>query len=69
MGLAEGMGSNFFNLRCSKKDDPTSEGYQICNTISLDPEIKQQLTNIAKKHNFAMKEEKGQVIIYKPKKA
>jgi hypothetical protein len=66
--LAESMGSNAVNLKLSKKDEP-AEGYQICITMEKDPDIYQQITNIAKKHNLAVKEEKNQVIIYKIKKA
>ncbi len=67
MSLAEFMGSNAFNLKLSKIDDPTSEGYQICITMVLDTEIRQQIAKIAKKHHLAVKEEKGEVIIFKPK--
>jgi hypothetical protein len=67
MSLAECMGSNAFNLKLSKIDDPTSEGYQICITMVSDTEIRQQIAKIAKKHHLAVKEEKGEVIIFKPK--
>ena len=67
MSLAECMGSNAYNLKLSKKDDPTSEGYQICITMVSDTEIRQQIAKIAKKHHLAVKEEKGEVIIFKPK--
>jgi len=63
------MRSNAFNLTLSEKNDQTSKGYQIRITMSPDAEIKQHITNIAKKHDLAMKEEKGELIIYKPKKA
>jgi len=33
----------------------------------LDDEIKQQIKNIAKKHDLVVKEENGEVIIYQPK--
>jgi hypothetical protein len=52
----------------SDENDPTSQGYQIHIVMSPDPEIKQQITSIAKNHDLAMKEENGEVIIYKPKK-
>ena len=68
MNLCESMGSNAFNLMASEKNDPTAKGYQIRMTMSMDTEIKQQITNIAKRHNLALKEEKGEVIIYEPKK-
>ena len=68
INLAESMGSNAVNLKLSKKDGSTAEGYQICITMSEDPEIKQLITNISKKHNLSVKEEKGIVIICKPKK-
>jgi hypothetical protein len=32
-----------------------------------DTEIRPQIAKIAKKHNLAVKEEKGEVIIFKPK--
>ena len=60
-------GSSAFNLRLSDKNDPTFRGYRIHITMSPDSEIKQQITNITKKHDLAMKEESGEVIIYKPK--
>ncbi len=65
--IAECMGANAFNLKLSKIDDPTSEGYQICITMVSDNEIRLQIAKIAKKHNLAVKEEKGEVIIFKPK--
>ncbi|MGD0996383.1 MAG: hypothetical protein ABR909_12775 [Candidatus Bathyarchaeia archaeon] len=69
INVCENMGSNAFNLMLSEKNDATAKGYQIRITMSTDTEIKQQITNIAKKHNLAVKEEKDEVIIYKPKKA
>ena len=68
INVCENMGSNAFNLMLSEKNDATAKGYQIRITMSTDSEIKQQITNIAKKHDLAVKEEKGEVIIYKPKK-
>ncbi len=68
INVCEDMGANAFNLMLSEKNDPTSKGYQIRITMLPDAEIKQQITNIAKKHDLSMKEEKGEVIIYKPKK-
>jgi hypothetical protein len=67
MSLAECMGSNAFNLKLSKINDPTSEGLQICITMVSDTEIRPQIAKIAKKHHLAVKEEKGEVIIFKPK--
>ena len=66
--LGEHMGSNSFNLKLSKISDPTSEGYQICITMLSDGLVKEQIANIAKTHNLAVREEKDQVIVYKPKK-
>jgi hypothetical protein len=68
MKLADHMGSNAFNLKLSKIDDPHSEGYQIRITMASDTEIIEQITTIAKKNNLAVREEKSEVIIYKPKK-
>ena len=48
-------------------DDQNSTGYQVHIKTVLDSETKQQLRNIAEKHNLVLKEEKGKVIIYKPK--
>lgn len=67
MNLCESMGSNAFNLMLSEKNDSTAKGYQIRITMSEDTKIKQQVANIAKKHSLAVKEEKGEVVIYKPK--
>ena len=66
--LADCMGSNAFNLKLSKKDDPHSEGYQIRITMESDAEIMEQIKAIAKKNDLAVREEKGEVIVYKPKK-
>jgi len=69
MKLADCMASNTFNLKLSRTDDPQSEGYQICiKTMSPDTEIEGQIIAIAEKHNLAVREEKGEIIIYKPKK-
>ena len=68
VNVCESMGSNAFNLMLSEKNDATAKGYQIRITMSPDAEIRKQITNIAKKHDLAVKEEKGEVIIYKPKK-
>ena len=67
MNLAESMGGNTFELRMSKEDDPTSQGYQICIRMAEDYEIKQQTKSIAEKHDLALKEENGDVIIYQLK--
>jgi hypothetical protein len=67
MKLADCMGTNAFNLKLSKIDDPHHEGYQIRITMASDKEIINQITSIAKKNNLAVKEEKGEVVIYKPK--
>ncbi len=69
VNVCESMKLNAFNLMLSEKNDSTAKGYQIRITMSPDTEIKQQITNIAKKHDLAVKEEKGEVIIYKPRKA
>ncbi len=68
LNLGEHMGSNSFNLKLSKIGDPTSEGYQICITMLSDGSVKEQIVHIAKSHNLAVREEKGEVIVYKPKK-
>ena len=68
MKLADCMGTNAFNLKLSKVDDPHHEGYQICITMVSDAEIMEKITAIAKKNNLAVREEKSEVIIYKPKK-
>ena len=68
MKIADCMGTNAFNLKLSKIDDPHHKGYQICITMASDIEIIDQITTIAKKNNLAVKEEKGEVIVYKPKK-
>ena len=67
MKLSECMGSNAFNLKLSKIDDPHHEGYQICITMASDTEIMEKITAIAKKNNLSVREEKSEVIIYKPK--
>jgi dihydroxyacetone kinase len=68
MKLTKCMGSNAYNLKLSKKDDQTSVGYQIRITTSVVNEIMEQIKEIAKKHNLAVKEEKDEIIVYKPKK-
>jgi hypothetical protein len=56
-------------LYSSKPDDSLSEGYQVHIKTALDDETEQQMRNIAKKHSLTLKEEKGKVIIYKPKES
>jgi len=68
MNLCESMGSNTFKLVSSPSDKKASTNYEIRITMQEDVAIKQQVANIAKKHNLAMKEKKGEVIIYKPEK-
>ena len=68
VNVCESMRSNAFNLMFSEKNDATAKSYQIRITMSPDTQIKRQITNVAKKHDLAVKEEKGEVIIYKPKK-
>lgn len=67
MNIVERMGSNAFNLKLSKIDDPSSGGYQICIAMVSDTEIRPQIAKIATKHNLVVKEEKGEVIIFKTK--
>jgi hypothetical protein len=48
-------------------DEQNSTGYQVHIKTVLDSETKQQIRNIAEKHSLALKEEKGKLVIYKPK--
>jgi biotin-(acetyl-CoA carboxylase) ligase len=48
-------------------DDQNSIGYQVHIKTVLDSETKQQIRSIAEKYSLALKEEKGKVVIYKPK--
>jgi len=68
MKFAECMGSNVYNVSLSKKNDQTSEGYQIRIKTSVVNEIIEPIKDIAKKHNKAVKEEKTEIIVYEPKK-
>jgi hypothetical protein len=68
MKLTERLGSNTYYLKLSKKNDQSSVGYQIRITTSVVNEIMEQINDIAKKHNLAVKEEKNEIIVYKPKK-
>ena len=61
------MSPDAVTLLHSSPNDPNTIGYKIHIKTMLDNENKQQVTNIAKKHNLAVKEEKGEVIIYQPK--
>jgi hypothetical protein len=61
------MSPDSVTLYNSKPDDSLSTGYQVHIKTVLDDETKQQLQNIAEKHSLALKEEKGKVVIYKPK--
>ena len=51
----------------SKLDDQLATGFQVHIQTVLDSETKQQIQTIAAKHNLALKEENGKVIIYQPK--
>ena len=63
------MSPDSVTLFRSKMDDQDSVGYQVHIKTVLDSETKQQIRNIAEKHSLALKEEKGKVVIYKPKEA
>jgi dihydroxyacetone kinase len=67
MKLTKCLGPNAYNLKMSKKNDQTSVGYQIHITTLMVKEIIEQIKDIAKKHNLAVKEEKDDIIVYKPK--
>lgn len=65
--VCEDLEANSFNLMLSEKNDPSSKGYQIRIAISADAEVKQQIADIAKKHDLAVKEETGELVVFKPK--
>lgn len=68
MKLVEYKGSNDYKLSLWKKNYQTSVGYQIRIKTSVVTEIMEQIKEIAKKHNLEVKEEKTEIIVYKPKK-
>jgi hypothetical protein len=61
------MSPDAISLVNSKPDNPLSTGYQLHIQTVLDGETKRQVQIIAEKNSLALKEEKGQVIIYRPK--
>ena len=63
----ENMSPDSVILFHSKMDEQNSTGYQVHIKTVLDSETKQQIRNIAEKHSLALKEEKGKLVIYKPK--
>ena len=65
-GISESMGSNAFNLVSTKENNSKTRDYQIRIVMSLDNGIRQQVTNIAKKHSLAVRTEKEETIIYTP---
>ena len=67
MNLCESMGSSAVNLMVSKPDDPKATGYQVRIRAALDSKSAQQIRSITEKRSLAMKEENGEVIIFKPK--
>lgn len=67
VNLSESVGYNAFNLKLSEKNDPTAQNYQIRIMMQIDALTNQQISSIAKKHNLAVKQENGEVIVYEPK--
>ena len=67
MSLCPDMSSSTVNLTESKPDDPVAQGYQIRIKTSLDNESAKIIEETAKKYSLTMKEENGEVIIFKPK--
>ena len=67
MNLCPSMGSSAVNLMKSRPDDPVAQGYQVRIRASPDSESEKLIEEIAKKHSLVMKEENGEVIIFKPK--
>jgi len=61
------MSPDSVTLFHSKMNDQDSVGYQVHIKAVLDSETKQQVRNIAEKYSFALREEEGKVVIYKPK--
>ena len=68
LNLSEAARYSTFNLKLSDKNDPIAQDYQIHVSMYVDPLTNQQLTSIAKKYNLAVKEERGEVVVYEPKK-
>lgn len=63
----KGIFSNAVSLVKSKADSLISTGYELHIKTALDVETKIQLKSIAQKKGLELIEEKGEVIIYKPK--
>ncbi|MCL5877263.1 MAG: hypothetical protein M1540_05575 [Candidatus Bathyarchaeota archaeon] len=68
VNLSERVGYNAYNLKLSDQNDPIAQNYQIRITMPTDALTNQQIASIAKKHDLAVKEESGEVIVYQPKK-
>lgn len=53
----------------SRLDDPFSVGYRIHINMVLDEESKKKIHFIAEKRGLAMRQVKGELIVYKPKQS
>ncbi len=67
MNLSENMSAGAFNLALNIPQKGTPKFFEIRITMTIDAEIRQKVTNIAKKHGVAIQEEKEKVIVYEPK--
>jgi hypothetical protein len=63
------MSPNAVTLTDPKLNDPLAVGYQVKIKTILDSETKQQVQQIAKKYNLALKEGEEEIIIYRPRES
>jgi hypothetical protein len=61
------MSPDEVSLYHSPENDTSSTGYQVHLKTVLDSKTKRQVQNIVQKYSLALKEERGKVVIYKPK--
>ncbi len=55
------------SLVSSKPDDTVASGFQLHIQTVLDNESMAEILNIAQKHNLAVKEQNGKLVIYQPR--
>ena len=66
MSTSENIKLNSVNLVSLKNKNSRNEDYQMHIVFQSDEEIKQQVTNVVKKHSLALKENQNKMIIYTP---
>jgi len=69
MSSCANMSPDSVTLSHAQSADSEIVGYQVHIKTVLDKKTKQQVQKIAEKHSVDLKQEKDELVVYKPKKA